>query len=89
MYPIKITDFEQFMHKTARAIIDSNNDIDVLNKALFDYNEMKAKVDPDEILNMSGDFINFDKRFEKVLDLGFKRVEERNNPNSLSNKVPF
>lgn len=88
MSSIDIKDFQDFIYETVKKITDSNNDLAVLQQAENDYNEIKMKVNPQEIIDMEGDNTSLDIRFEQILKMGFDRVEERKTE-LLDTKCPF
>jgi len=77
------TKLELFIKSNTQLIIDSNNNVETLNKSRTDYEEIKLNTD----LNNHENKI-FCMQFETVLKLGFKRVGDRK-IELLDKRCPF
>jgi hypothetical protein len=69
MSPIE---FNKLIHQYVQLIVDSNNELDTLESSKNDYEKNKQNID-----KLHPDNIIICEQFEHILNLGFKRVEER------------
>ena len=83
MSSINVADFQLFVNENVKLIVDSNNNLETLEKSKLDYENIKSNVNTND-----SDILTLCYQFEYVLKLGFERIEKRK-IEALDKSCPF